>query len=154
MLLKILFWRQSAINIFDEKLFNPSKKRMENSIWAKCEDYNPWRASQKTLRKFFSLEFEAVICFEADLYIKRRVVDSLHNPDLNTMWYPVKIKDVTFKELSCWRQENVSLYSWACYFCWWGCFASCKTQIHKAQQGRGEAKCQRKQLCLNFFLTS
>ena len=28
----------NAINIFDEKLFNPSKKRMENSIWAKKHD--------------------------------------------------------------------------------------------------------------------
>lgn len=97
MLLKRLFWRQSAINIFDEKLIDPSKKRMENSIWAKCEDYNPWRASQKTLRKFFSLEFEAVIWFEADLYIKRRVVDSLHNPDLNTMWFPIKKRILLLK---------------------------------------------------------
>ena len=66
----------NLINIVNKKIISWSKKELENFIWAKFEDYNLGRASQKALRTIPSVRNQdRVICFFC--------IDSLHNPDIS-----------------------------------------------------------------------
>ena len=86
-------------------------------MWAKFEDYNPGRASQKALRTVPSVRSQGTVInsfWDRGLYIKCHFIDSLHNPDINTMW-PLRRsrRNIIFKEVSCWCYKNVAPYGWA-----------------------------------------
>ena len=100
----------------DERLISWSKKEMRNFTGAKFEDYNPGRASQKALRTLLPI---MQVFWDRGLYIKRCMIDGSHNIDLSsvvvghvTPLLTSSRRNVIFKELSCWWQENVALYDW------------------------------------------
>ena len=88
---------------------------MENLIHAKFSNYNWGSVSKKALRTvipIWSQDTVIKVFWDRRLYIKWYIIDSLHNPDLSTMW-PLITNNVIFKDLVYWFWENVALYGWA-----------------------------------------
>ena len=81
--------------IVSEKLNSWSKKKMENFIWAKSEDYNLARASWKAPRTVLPSRSQGTVMYifwDRGLYIKWPIINSPHNPDLSIIVAPYKIK--------------------------------------------------------------
>lgn len=93
-------------------------------IQAKFEDYNPDRASQKTLRIVLPLEAQAQfnMIFETEaLYLKWNITDSLHNLDLKVIVAPYKIKKGCRLLRRCLvGAGRMLLFMVEQHFCWWG----------------------------------
>ena len=69
----------------DRKWIIWSKKEMENFIWAKFEDCDQRRASQKVL-PIRNQGTVIKVFWGRRLYIKWHAMDTLHNPDLSALW--------------------------------------------------------------------
>ena len=70
----------------DEKSISRSKKETENFIWAKFEADNLGRASQKALGTVLPSRSQGIVIqgfWDRGLYIKWRIIDSLHDQDLS-----------------------------------------------------------------------
>ena len=75
-----------VVILVNEKLISWSKKELKSFIWARFEDYNSGRASQKALRTVRLVRNESTVIYifwDQGLYIKWHIIDSLHNGDLS-----------------------------------------------------------------------